>query len=142
MPPLTFRKVEVKFVQVINRLGNRRSCPYAETTSRNNFNLEPGIFGSSYYQGTKQKISTYLTTTLFYQQPRSASKDFIQSGACAIVFTQFSLCFEEINVKMPVFHTKTIEGILEPVAQQVRSLFLFVFDFFLLRCQLDTQEWT
>lgn len=28
---------------------------------------------------------------------------------------------------MPVFHTKTIESILEPVAQQVRNLKIHVF---------------
>ena len=28
---------------------------------------------------------------------------------------------EDIRVRMPVFHTKTIESILDPVAQQVSS---------------------
>jgi hypothetical protein len=35
----------------------------------------------------------------------------------------FDLQFVVQTFKMPVFHTKTIESILEPVAQQVRYLF-------------------
>lgn len=40
-------------------------------------------------------------------------------GLCKRQSGDYTVCLFHINRKMPVFHTKTIESILEPVAQQV-----------------------